>query len=55
MVITAEEYEEAVGRPPVDDDLDRANCPKAGELGHMMCGWNHELNLPNTGARVVKS
>ena len=24
---------------PVNDDVERAFCDQAGELGHMMCGW----------------
>jgi len=32
-------FERAVGRPPVDDDLDRVTCDKAGEAGHHACGW----------------
>lgn len=27
-----------VGREPVNDDLDRCNCDKAGEQGHKACG-----------------
>lgn len=36
-----------VGRPPADDDLERCNCPKAGEIGHSSCGWNIIADLPN--------
>jgi len=36
---TEEEFEELVGRPPVQDDLHRLNCDKVGEFGHMQCGW----------------
>lgn len=46
--ITAEAFAAAVGRPPVDDDLERANCPQAGTCGHMCCGWNVARNLPVT-------
>ena len=31
---------------PEQDDLERSNCPKAGESGHTSCGWNYQLNLP---------
>lgn len=45
-MITEKQFKEAVGREPVDDDLERANCEKAGELGHMFCGWCAECNKP---------
>jgi len=45
-MITAEQFEAAVGQPPKDDDLERCNCPKAGQHRHMNCGWNHEKRLP---------
>ncbi len=32
------EFEEIAGFPPDNDDLDRANCPHAGEIGHYQCG-----------------
>lgn len=44
--ITAEHFEEALGRPPVQDDLERSNCPYAGIDGHRDCGWNHKANGP---------
>jgi len=44
--ITAEQFEEAVGRPPENDDLERCNCVRAGALGHMQCGWDKISNLP---------
>jgi hypothetical protein len=46
--ITAEHYREATGRFVVDDELDRANCERAGQLGHTMCGWCHKHDLPNS-------
>lgn len=46
MQITREKFIEATGREPEQDDLDRANCPKAGEIGHFCCGWNRTLNKP---------
>ena len=45
-MITQAYFFEATGRYPEDDDLDRVNCSKAGEDGHMCCGWNWEKNLP---------
>ncbi len=45
--ITRHTFKVATGRKPVDDDLERCNCPKAGEIGHLCCGWDEEANLPN--------
>lgn len=44
--ITAKQFEEAVGRLPENDDLERCNCVRAGALGHMQCGWDEVSNLP---------
>lgn len=46
MEITAEHFRKAVGRDPIQDDLERSNCPQAGELGHHFCGWDHDKDLP---------
>jgi hypothetical protein len=46
MAITAEQFVQATGREPEMDDLDRCNCPLAGQLGHWFCGWDAEANLP---------
>lgn len=45
--ITAEMFQAATGFAPQDDDLERCNCAKAGEIGHFMCGWNNKRNMPN--------
>lgn len=45
-MITAEHYTARMGGPPVQDDLERCNCPQAGELGHYQCGWDAEYDLP---------
>jgi hypothetical protein len=37
--ISREFWFQCVGRSPDRDDLERANCRLAGELGHMSCGW----------------
>lgn len=34
----AEEFEKVTGCKPEQDDLARANCSKAGQLGHTGCG-----------------
>lgn len=44
--ITAEYFEKHVGYPPDQDDLERCNCGKSGELGHFHCGWDFDQNLP---------
>lgn len=45
-VITAEHFQIRTGHAPEDDDLDRSNCPKAGQIAHTMCGWDSHLDLP---------
>ena len=37
--ITAEEFEEKTGSPPIQDDLERVNCLRVGTPGHRNCGW----------------
>lgn len=51
--VDADTYTAATGRPPQDDDLDRANCPKAGDLGHLACGWDATRNVPKTVAMTT--
>ena len=46
MTITRKQFIAATGEEPMDDDLDRCNCIKAGQAGHYSCGWNHKHNLP---------
>lgn len=46
IIKTAEQFEAATGFPPQHDDLARVNCPYAGALGHLCCGWNHAANKP---------
>jgi hypothetical protein len=45
-MITAEQFEQATGYAPQGDDLERCNCRKAGQFGHLTCGWNSKTNLP---------
>ena len=47
-IITEEEFVAATRRPVRVDDLERANCPKAGQPGHLHCGWDDEKNLPRS-------
>ena len=44
--ITAEQFTARVGSAPVQDDLERCNCEKAGQMGHWQCGWDAEFQLP---------
>ena len=41
-----EEYFRSTGYVPEQDDLQRANCKKAGEPMHSCCGWCKEHDLP---------
>lgn len=45
-MITEEMFKSATGFDPVEDDLERCNCQKAGEVGHWYCGWNPDKNQP---------
>lgn len=47
MAITREKFIEATGREPQDDDLDRVNCDKAGQIGHYCCGWDEQADKPH--------
>ncbi len=42
----AEEFKELTGINPIQDDLERVNCDKAGMLGHWQCGLCVEHNKP---------
>lgn len=44
--ITSKMFKEATGHDPVEDDLERCNCDKAGTIGHSTCGWNYRANKP---------
>ena len=44
--MTYDDYVKIVGVPPIDDDLDRVNCGKVGQVGHEMCGWNPLTQRP---------
>ena len=46
MRITAKYFRQATGEKPENDDLERANCSKAGQDGHTGCGWCFEHNSP---------
>jgi hypothetical protein len=44
--ITRKKFKEATGCDPVNDDLERCNCKRAGEITHTLCGWDKARNLP---------
>ena len=46
MIITAEIYKAYTGVDPRDDDLERCNCSKKGQMGHQHCGWDKANNQP---------
>lgn len=46
MRITAEKFKERVGTDPIQDDLERCNCQDAGKIGHEMCGWDVDRDMP---------
>ena len=54
-VITAEDYEKATGSKPIQDDVERANCSRAGVAGHESCGWCVKNNVPNTFGSAAKN
>ncbi len=43
-VITKLYFTQAVGYPPVQDDLERSNCSHGKAC--TQCGWNRYVNLP---------
>lgn len=45
-MITAEQFEKAVGQKPQQDDLERGNCPRAGSVFHTACGWCAKCDKP---------
>lgn len=45
-MITARKFKSATGRDPEQDDLERCNCRKAGQMFHLCCGWDKARNLP---------
>lgn len=44
--MTREQFITVVHAEPVEDDLDRANCQHAGEIGHWGCGVCKEHGKP---------
>jgi hypothetical protein len=45
-LMDSHEFEERVGSAPEQDDLERANCPLAGQWGHLQCGICQMHGLP---------
>lgn len=54
MKVTKKIFEDKVGRKPVDDDLERANCNYRGEI-HTHCGWcvDHDKPIFVCGCRSI--
>lgn len=52
--ITEKIFKEATGLDPEHDDLERSNCKKAGQNGHLSCGWCllHERPESMCGCRL---
>jgi len=46
MTITEEKFREATGEEPVNDDIERSNCERAGMPGHWTCGWCDDCDMP---------
>lgn len=44
--ISSRRFEAVLGRKPMQDDLARCNCEKAGQPGHFSCGWDTINNVP---------
>jgi hypothetical protein len=44
--ITADEFWQRFGCVPLQDDLQRANCPEAGQVGHYQCGVCRKHDRP---------
>jgi hypothetical protein len=42
----AEEFRARLGVEPEPGELDRINCPQAGEIGHATCGWDPAAKRP---------
>ena len=40
------EFESITGHSPDNDDLERANCNKTGEPGHLFCGVCKTCGMP---------
>lgn len=45
-MIDAKLFTKLVGREPIEDDLERVNCPCRGTKGHWSCGWNMTTGEP---------
>lgn len=53
MNMTAEQFKALTGFEDTQDDLERVNCPKAGQPGHESCGLN-SYGLPRFMGRNLK-
>lgn len=44
--MNAEQFKSITGNEPENDDLERANCPEGGKLGHDNCGVCNHCGYP---------
>ena len=44
--VTEQQFFEKTNRKPVNDDLERVNCPIVDKMGHSQCGWNTCKDIP---------
>jgi hypothetical protein len=51
--ITKKIFLEKTGFNPVNDDLERANCKKAGETVHLFCGWCEKHDKPRIACMCI--
>jgi hypothetical protein len=45
-MITVAKFQASTGQEPRQDDLQRCNCPEAGQIGHWYCGWCTRCDKP---------
>lgn len=50
--ITRARFRKATGFPPEQDDLERCNCDKVGQIGHFLCGWDFETERPRFWPKI---
>jgi hypothetical protein len=52
--VSAEDFKKMTGVEPVQDDLERVNCERAGSRGHQYCGLCHTGKHPNFMCECIK-
>ena len=53
--MTREDHTKEVESGHGPNDLDRVTCPKAGQLGHGLCGWCERHDKPRHICGCVKN